>query len=72
MSGLFVGFYQYLLTYNKISVHGFYELEHVQTCGSTTTIRIKIIPSQDFPGGPVVKTLSFQCRGPGFNPWSEK
>ena len=21
-----------------------------------------------FPGGPVVKTLSSQCRGPGFNP----
>ena len=24
----------------------------------------------DFPGGPVVKTLHSQCRGPGFNPWS--
>ena len=24
----------------------------------------------DFPGGPVVKTQSSQCRGPGFNPWS--
>ena len=24
----------------------------------------------DFPGGPVVKTLSFQCRGRGFDPWS--
>ena len=23
----------------------------------------------DFPGGPVVKTLCFQCRGHGFNPW---
>ena len=23
----------------------------------------------DFPGGPVVKTLRFQCRGPGFEPW---
>ena len=21
-------------------------------------------------GGPVTKTLSSQCRGPGFNPWS--
>ena len=24
----------------------------------------------DFPGGPLVKTLCFQCRGKGFNPWS--
>ena len=24
----------------------------------------------DFPGGPVVKTPHFQCRGPGFDPWS--
>ena len=23
----------------------------------------------DFPGGPVVKTLSFHCRGDGFHPW---
>ena len=23
----------------------------------------------DFPGGPVVKTPSFHCRGRGFNPW---
>ena len=26
--------------------------------------------SGDFPGGPVAKTQSFQCRGPRFNPWS--
>ena len=25
---------------------------------------------RDFPGGPVVKTLSFQCRGHRFDPWS--
>ena len=24
-----------------------------------------------FPGGPLAKTLSSQCRGPRFNPWSE-
>ena len=23
------------------------------------------------PDGPVVRTLSFHCRGPGFHPWSE-
>ena len=26
----------------------------------------------DFTGGPVVKTLCFQCREHGFNPWSGK
>ena len=26
---------------------------------------------EDFPGGPVVKTPSFQRRGPRFRPWSE-
>ena len=25
---------------------------------------------QDFPGSPVAKTLCFQFRGPGFDPWS--
>ena len=28
------------------------------------------IPFQDFPGGPVAKTLCSQCRGPGFDPSS--
>ena len=27
---------------------------------------------RDFPGGPVAKTLSSQCRGPRFDPWSGK
>ena len=26
--------------------------------------------SWDVPGGPVSKTACFQCRGPGFDPWS--
>ena len=25
---------------------------------------------RDFPAGPVVETLSSQCRGPRFDPWS--
>ena len=25
---------------------------------------------QDFPGGPVIKTLPFHCMGHGFHPWS--
>ena len=28
--------------------------------------------SRDFPGGPVVTTLHFQCRGPEFAPWVGK
>ena len=24
---------------------------------------------REFPGGPVVRTLRFQCLGLGFNPW---
>ena len=31
---------------------------------------VKIGRVQDFPGGPVAKTLCSQCWGPGFNPWS--
>ena len=27
-------------------------------------------PNQDFPGGPVAKTLRFPCNGPRFHPWS--
>ena len=33
---------------------------------------ISIRNKGDFPGGPVVKTLSFQCRGSGFGPWLVK
>ena len=29
-------------------------------------------PQGDFPGGPVVKTPCFHCRGPRFHPWSGK
>ena len=32
---------------------------------------IFILQKKDFPSGPVAKTLHSQCRGPGFNPWSE-
>ena len=35
-----------------------------------TTVTVKEREGKDFPGGAVVKTLSSQCRGPGFNPWS--
>ena len=40
----------------------------------TNTLQFKNILkiSEDFPGGPVVKTLHFHCRGRGFDPWSGK
>ena len=31
---------------------------------------VKTGNEQDLPGGPVVKTPSYQIRGPRFNPWS--
>ena len=34
--------------------------------GRTVSEEVK----EDFPGGPVVETLRFHCRGHGFNPWS--
>ena len=30
----------------------------------------KKMKMRDFAGGPVAKTPSSQCRGPGFDPWS--
>ena len=39
-------------------------------CRSKRGIKINIL--RDFLGGPVAKTLCFQCRGPGFQLWSGK
>ena len=33
-------------------------------------VQFKIMETGYFPGGPVVKTLRFPCRGHGFDPWS--
>ena len=38
--------------------------------GGKSCIILKMYP--DFLGGPVVRTLCFQCRGHGFHPWLEK
>ena len=35
-----------------------------------TGVCIKTRSRGDFPGGPVGKTPSSQCRGPRFDPWS--
>ena len=32
-------------------------------------VQVKKPVPRDFPGGPVVKTLHSQCRGPRFDPW---
>ena len=34
--------------------------------GKETTLNNKV--AWEFPGGPVVRTLSSHCQGPGFNP----
>ena len=33
-------------------------------------LQLKNVMEQDFPGGPLVKTLSSHCRGPRCDPWS--
>ena len=30
---------------------------------------IKRVEYRDFPGGPMVRTPCFHCRGQGFHPW---
>ena len=35
------------------------------------TIKLERWQRRSFPGGPVAYSLSSQCRGPGFDPWSE-
>ena len=39
------------------------------TCGVDAECADKTLATGDFPGGPVVKTLRFHCRGHGFDPW---
>ena len=35
-----------------------------------STMNLIVKRKRDFPGGPLVKTLSFHCRRHGFNPWA--
>ena len=39
-------------------------------CKCFITCAKKKKQKQGLPGGPAVKTLRSQCRGPGFGPWS--
>ena len=36
---------------------------------SASGLTLEMTVIWDFPGGPVVKSLRFQCRGRGFDPW---
>ena len=46
---------------------------HKLRCASNIkSIVLGISQVWDFPDGPVTKTPSSQCQGPGFNPWSGK
>ena len=33
------------------------------------SVPVRNTPTWDFSGGPVTKTLCFQCKGLGFDPW---
>ena len=47
-----------------------YKLEGMTRHLMITLITITIIKTRDFPGGPVVMTPSFPCRGHRFSLWS--
>ena len=42
-----------------------------ESCRKDLGFDSKLKRGWDFPGGPVVKTLHFQCRGHGFGPRSQ-
>ena len=46
-----------------------YDIAHMWNLKKIYTKEL-IYKTGEFPGGPVVKTLHSQCRGPGFDPWS--
>ena len=54
------GFNAIILTRNHLSLVGLFFSPHQKSKG------------REFPGGPVVKTPPFHCRGAGFNPWLGK
>ena len=59
------GFVLFSYVYNFCN-NSFRYNSHVEKIHSFKSIQVR-----EFPGGPVAKTLSFQCWGPGFHPWSE-
>ena len=44
--------------------------ERMAIHGVDGSSKLKYDIYQEFPGGPVVKTPSFHCQRPGFDPWS--
>ena len=45
-------------------------LSNTVHCTVLRALCVLIQQTWDSPGGPVAKTACFQCRGPGFDPWS--
>ena len=50
-------------------VHGVAESDTTEATEHTRVCTQKEMNPRDFPGGQVVKTQCFHCRGCGFNPW---
>ena len=49
-----------------------FRLAHIADLHDRIVIVVMKEPTEDFPGGPVVKTLRFHCRGLKFDPWPRK
>ena len=62
------------LKYQRKAWEGFHAIDTASTLPLLRTPILEIILKTnylgDFPGDPVAKTLSSQCKGPGFSPWS--
>ena len=55
---------------NHCNLQGFKNTISVEFGGKKPVIQVfEISHVGDIPGGPVIKTLCFHCRGHGFDPW---
>ena len=59
-------------THTRRDVPYTFRLPHIADIYDRIVIVVMKEPTEDFPGGPEVKTLQFHCRGQKFNPWPGK